>query len=182
MNTEFPVMTTSRLVLRRMVASDSKDMMEYFTDEQALKFYGLQPFESEQEALEEIGWYDQILETGEGIRWALQTEEGRVIGSCGFLNRNQRHRRAEIGFELSRSHWGQGLMLEAIAAVLDYGFRTLELNRIQALVEPGNAQCLRLLEKAGFRREGLLTQYEYTVGKYDDLHLCAVVKSEVEKI
>lgn len=58
---EFPVITTERLILRKMVATDSKDMLEYFSDEQVMKFYGLSPFESEQDALDEISWYDQIL-------------------------------------------------------------------------------------------------------------------------
>jgi len=175
---EFPVMTTERLVLRKMVATDSKDMLEYFSDEQVMKFYGLSPFESEQEALDEISWYDQIFETDQGIRWALQTNGGKIIGSCGFHNWDQRHHRAEMGYELSRAYWGQGLMSEVLAAVIDYGFNTLSLNRIQALVEPENAQSLRLLEKAGFRQEGLLAQYEFTSGKYDDLYMCALVKSE----
>lgn len=53
---EFPVITTERLVLRKMVATDSKDMLEYFSDEQVMKFYGLSPFESEQDVLDEISW------------------------------------------------------------------------------------------------------------------------------
>lgn len=175
---EFPVITTERLVLRKMVATDSKDMLEYFSDEQVMKFYGLSPFESEQDALDEINWYDRIFETDQGIRWALQTNEGKIIGSCGFHNWDQRHHRAEMGYELSRDYWGQGLMSEVLTAVIDYGFNTLSLNRIQALVEPENAQSLRLLEKAGFRQEGILSQYEFTLGKYDDLYMCALVKSE----
>ncbi|MGR6128220.1 GNAT family N-acetyltransferase [Paenibacillus sp. SER-28] len=178
MKGEFPVITTERLILRKMVATDSKDMLEYFSDEQVMKFYGLSPFESEQDALDEISWYDQIFETDQGIRWAIQTNEGKIIGSCGFHNWDQRHHRAEMGYELSRVYWGQGLMSEVLAAVIDYGFNTLSLNRIQALVEPENAQSLRLLEKAGFRQEGLLSQYEFTLGKYDDLYMCALVKSE----
>jgi ribosomal-protein-alanine N-acetyltransferase len=59
-----------------------------------------------------------------------------------------------------------------------YKYPFLSLNRIQALVEPENAQSLRLLEKAGFRQEGLLSQYEFTSGKYDDLYMFALVKSE----
>ncbi|WP_342416052.1 GNAT family protein [Paenibacillus sp. FSL R10-2782] len=85
---------------------------------------------------------------------------------------------AEMGYEMSRAYWGQGLMSGVLATVIHYGFNTLSLNRIQALVEPENAQSLRLLEKAGFRQEGLLSQYEFTSGKYDDLYMCALVKSE----
>lgn len=62
MKGEFPVITTERLVLRKMVATDSKDMLEYFSDEQVMKFYGVSPFKSEEEALEEIRWYDRIFE------------------------------------------------------------------------------------------------------------------------
>lgn len=118
---------------------------------------GLDPFTSLEDALEEIAWYDSILEEGTGVRWGITlTGQDEVIGSCGFLNVSAKHQRAEIGFELSSNHWGRGIAGEALRAVVRHGFTQLGFHRIEALVEPANTASQQLLERVGFTREGLL--------------------------
>ncbi|MGF6919962.1 RimJ/RimL family protein N-acetyltransferase [Paraburkholderia sp. 40] len=65
-------------------------------------------------------------------------------------------RRAEIGFSLKRKHWGNGFMREAASAIIEHGFGTLNLHRIEADIDPRNSASARLLERLGFIREGLL--------------------------
>lgn len=60
--TEFPVLVTERLVLRKITESDASSIYEYLSDSEVMKYYGLEPFGSENEALEEIAWYNSILE------------------------------------------------------------------------------------------------------------------------
>lgn len=85
-----------------------------------------------------------------GIRWGITLkEQGEVIGSCGFHNKVSQHYRTEIGFELSRKYWGQGLAREAIEAIIQYGMEYMTLHRIEALIEPPNLPSQRLVEKAG---------------------------------
>src|SRR5690606_31193208 len=137
------------------------------------------PFSSIEDALDEIEWYQSIFENGTGMRLGITLKgEGRVIGSCGFLNLSHKHHRAEIGFELSREHWDKGIAGEALRAVIAHGFSRLELNRIEALIEPANSPSQKLVEKTGFTREGLLRDYEYTQGKFDDLYMYSVLKRE----
>lgn len=174
----FPEIQTQRMLLRKFRREDSKDMLVYLSDPEVMKHYGIAPFSSEQDAADEIKWYDSLIEQGLGIRWAITLgEDGPVIGSCGFHNLARRHNRADLGYELSRDYWGRGLMTEAIRAILAYGFTELELNRIQALVEPGNEASIAMLRKLGFTQEGLLAEYEYTLGKYDDLWMFSLLKS-----
>ncbi|WP_270181007.1 GNAT family N-acetyltransferase [Alkalihalobacillus sp. CinArs1] len=181
MNNEFPTHETKRLLLREVRTEDAEAMLGYLSDSDVVKHMGLEPFRSIDDALDEINWYKSIHKEGSGMRWGLILKESdEMIGSCGFLNRSPRHRRAEIGFELNKSYWGKGLASEALHAVIAFGFRELELERVEALIELENRSSQKLVEKQGFMREGLLRHYEYTCGKFDDLYMYSMLREEYE--
>lgn len=180
MQWEFPIIETNRLILREVKEEDSNDMFLYLSDKDVVKHMGLAPFQTEKEVLEEIEWYHSIRKEGTGIRWGITYKDnGRVIGSCGFLSMQSKHYRSEIGYELSKEYWGKGIASEALEAVIKYGFHHLHLERIEALIEPANLRSLKLLDKKGFKKEGLLRHYEYTCGKFDDLYMYSILKSDV---
>ncbi|TKC15516.1 GNAT family N-acetyltransferase [Robertmurraya kyonggiensis] len=177
----FPILETNRLVLRKVTKDDAEDILKYLSDEEVMKYYGLDPFETIEDVMDEISWYQSIFENKTGIRWGISLkEQGKMIGSCGFHNRVSQHSRTEIGFELSQEYWGQGIAGEAIGAILQYSFEHMDLNRIEALIEPPNLPSQKLVEKQGFVREGLLRQYEYTSGKFDDLYMYSMLKQDFE--
>ena len=178
---KFPVIETDRLILREINRDDAEDIFKYLSDQNVMKYYGLEPFKSIDEAMEEIGWYQSTFDEGSGVRWGITLKgHGKVIGSCGLLNKVPQHYRSEIGFELSKDHWGKGIANEALAAVIHYGFEQLNLQRIQALIEPPNLSSQKLVEKNGFIKEGLLRNYEYTCGKFDDLFMYSLIKQDFE--
>ena len=85
--------------------------------------------------------------------------------------------RASIGYELARSSWRQGIMTEALEAIIDLGFREMGLNRIDAVVMPENGASIKLLEKLGFHNEGLLKEYENWGSKgYVDLCILSLLR------
>ncbi|MGF9857636.1 GNAT family N-acetyltransferase [Priestia endophytica] len=179
----FPFIETNRLLLREIVKDDANDILKYLSDEEVMKYYGLAPFKTINEALNEILWYQSILNEQTGIRWGITLKgKDKVIGSCGFLNRVPEHYRTEIGYELSRDYWGQGIAGEALEAVIRYGFKYLKFQRIEALVEPPNIPSQKLIEKHGFIREGLLRNYEFTCGKFDDLYMYSLLKQDFDKL
>lgn len=102
--------------------------------------------------------------------------------SCGFLNIVPQHYRSEIGFELSKDYWGQGIASEALEVVTRYGFDHLNLQRIEALIEPPNIASQKLLETKGFKKEGLLRHYEFTCGKFDDLLMYSLLKQDLDNL
>ena len=170
---------TERLVLREVTRDDAADMLRYLSDPGVVLPMGLEPFGSVEAVWDEIDWYRSILADGTGIRWGITLKDsGKVIGSCGFLNRATQHSRAEIGYELSRDFWGRGIAAEALHAVLKFGFTQLSLNRIEALTEPANLPSQKLLEARGFMREGLLRDYECTRGEFEDLYMYSVLKRD----
>ncbi|MBM6617910.1 GNAT family N-acetyltransferase [Bacillus suaedaesalsae] len=175
----FSVIETSRLILRQVTPADAKDMFAYLSDKDVVKHMGLEPAQTEEEVLDEIRWYKSIHEEGTGIRWGITLKDsGRVIGSCGFLNMKSKHYRAEVGYELNKDYWGKGIAKEALEAVVKYGFKHFQLERIEALIEPDNVPSIKLVEKLGFTREGLLRHYEFTCGKFDDLYMFSILKGE----
>ena len=92
----------------------------------------------------------------------------QLIGTVGLAISDFDHQ-AEIGYWLGRDYWGQGFCTEAVIAVLDYGFETLGLNRIFAQHIARNGASARVLEKAGFSKEGILRQHARKWGVFEDV-------------
>ncbi len=175
----FPELETNRLVLRNITKDDANSILKYLSDEEVMKYYGLEPFQTIEDAWSEISWYQSIKANQTGIRWGITLkEQGKVIGSCGFHNIVSQHFRTEIGFELSKEYWGQGIAAEAVDAIIRHGFEQMEFQRIEALIELPNIPSQKLVEKKAFKREGLLRKYEYTCGKFDDLYMYALLKED----
>jgi ribosomal-protein-alanine N-acetyltransferase len=102
-----------------------------------------------------------------------------VIGWCGYHTYYTDHDRAELGYVMEKeSHMGQGLMSEALSEVLEYGFHTMGLNRVEAFVGADNGPSLRLLEKFGFQQEGILKGHYLVNGVYEDSWLFRLLKEE----
>lgn len=113
------------------------------------------------------------------IRWGIVPRGyTEAVGTTGFNDFTQHDLRAELGYGLAQDWWGQGLMTEANRAVIDFGFRTLELNRIEAAVLEGNTRSLRVLEKLGFQREGLLREHHIVAGEPRDFWMLSVLRRE----
>ena len=175
----FPEIKTKWLVLRAPLEGDAPRLLALSHDEEAMRYYGMEPFKSEREALAELAWFTALLADGEGIRWVIADRATNAyMGDIGFHNASPAHRKAEIGFRLERRHWRKGIMSEAIAAVLQYGFGHMKLNRVEALVDPRNAACLALLAKAGFTVEGTLRDYEFEHGAFVDLNMLSLLARE----
>ncbi|TQR19424.1 GNAT family N-acetyltransferase [Psychrobacillus vulpis] len=183
MKQEFPVIETNRLILREVTKEDAHDMFLYLSDKDVVKPMGLEPFQTVEDVWDEIKWYKSIYEEGTGIRWGITLKDsGKVIGSCGFLNMIPKHYRAEIGYELSREYWGRGIASEVLEAVVHYGYKHFQLERIEALIELSNIQSQKLVEKNGFTREGLLRHYEFACGKFEDLYMYSIIKEDLKLI
>ncbi|WP_397538913.1 GNAT family N-acetyltransferase [Rummeliibacillus pycnus] len=179
----FPILETKRLTLRKVTKEDANSILKYLSNEEVMKNYGLEPFKSIKDALDEIAWYQSIQNNKTGIRWGITLkEQGVVIGSCGFHNIVSHHFRTEIGFELSKEQWGKGIAAEAVEAILSYGFQHMNFQRIEALIEPPNLSSQKLVEKLGFIKEGLLRNYEFTCGKFDDLYMYSLLKQDFDKV
>jgi [ribosomal protein S5]-alanine N-acetyltransferase len=166
----FPLLRTPRLLLRRITAADAPALRELRSDEAVLRFIGKEPTATLQEAQALIERMDASLAKNEGIMWGLAPldDEARLVGTCGLWRLDPENHRGEVGYLLHPSCWGKGLMGEALTAVCRHGFEQLHLHSIEAHVDPANAASTRVLERAGFVREGLFRECVYFRGRFSD--------------
>jgi [ribosomal protein S5]-alanine N-acetyltransferase len=102
----------------------------------------------------------------------------RLIGSIGLRDIDTQHRQAELGFWIGKDWWGQGYAREAARAVIQFGFQSLDLNRICAHHMTRNPASGRVLLAAGMQQEGVLRQRVQKWGVYEDVVLYAVVRDD----
>lgn len=175
----FPVLETERLRLRRHGPGDEAAILAVFSDPEVTRFFGLETFTRPAQAAEVLARWHTRWETRQGVRWAAELKEsGEVVGSGGFNAWDARHLFAVLGYELARAQWGRGLATEMVRAMVAFGFGAVGLHRIEAHVVPGNAASERVLEKAGFRREGVMRGRGQWGGAFHDLGLFALVEEE----
>lgn len=157
----FPTLTTERLVLREVVATDAPDVLIFRGDPEVQK-YNSEPLTDVAQAsalIEEIRtWYV----AQQSIIWGVTLRgENRVLGFYSMQSWNRDHHRAEIGYDLARSHWGQGIASEAVHAMLRFCFNQLQLHRVEAHTIIDNFASVRMLERIGFLREGVRREFSW---------------------
>lgn len=173
----FPQIETERLMMRAVSPRDAHRIFNIFSDEEVMKYYGMYPMESIDEAEKLVYIFQKGFNEQKSLRWALTLKHsGELIGTCGFHNMNRVHRRSEIGYELAKEHWNRGYITESIEAMLEFGFHVMGLNRIEALVYPENGASHKVLDNLGFQVEGLLEEYAYFRDTYQDLVMHALLK------
>ncbi|TKI90205.1 GNAT family N-acetyltransferase, partial [Bacillus cereus] len=91
---------------------------EYFSKESVIRYFGMDSFENIEQAKTTIQTFKNRYEEGSVFRWGIEKKgTGQLIGTCGFHLINNHHKRAEIGYELDDTYWGQGYATEALQAI-----------------------------------------------------------------
>jgi len=171
--------TTERLQLKPIHVEDATGLYEIWSDSKVTKHMNIAAFTDVKQAEEMITLLQELGQEGKACRWTIQLKANdSIIGSCGFNYLDFENERAEIGYELGYPYWGNGYITEALQALLSFGFQELGLNRIEAKVEPENANSVKVLKKLRFVEEGLLRQYEKSKGVPVDLHMFSLLRRE----
>lgn len=147
---------TPRLLLRIETAEEYKRIFERYDDATLMQYFGLQETELEQEKVKIKGGLCTY-RTDVVFFHLIEQATHHVLGSCAFHNWFRIHQRSEIGYALRKEEYkGKGFMREAFLPIIDYGFTTMNLNRIEAFISPENIPSQRLVQRMGFQQEGLL--------------------------
>jgi RimJ/RimL family protein N-acetyltransferase len=150
---------TDRLVLRPPLLADAEAMFAIFSDPGVMRYWSSPAWTRLDQALAAIEHDAAALAKGQHLRLAIErAADGATIGQCTLFGIVETCRRAEIGYCLASSAWGQGFMNEALRELIRYGFAELGLNRIESDIDPRNEPSRRALERLAFVREGLLRQ------------------------
>ncbi len=175
----FPVLQSSRCVLRQVVKTDAPQLLALRSDAAVMQYLDREAMTTVDEAGVMIDSMDSRLATGEGISWAISLiDSNEMIGLAGLWRIIKEHHRAEIGYTLLPAHWAKGLMSEVLQSIIDFGFRSMKLHSIEANVNPSNAASIRLLEKLGFEREAYFRENYYFRGRFLDSAIYSLVTRE----
>jgi RimJ/RimL family protein N-acetyltransferase len=159
-----PTLDTPRLALRTLVDEDVPALFAIFKEPEAMRFWTSPAMTGIAEAetlLREIQHHAQAKTL---FQWGIaRREDDLVIGTSTLFRIDRQHRRGELGYIVRPDFWGRGLATEALTALIDHAFGTLDLHRLEADIDPRNAASIRLVQRLGFKEEGHLRE-RYFVG------------------
>ncbi len=174
-----PTIPANRLHLRWLTPDDAPALLAVFGDPEVCRYWSrpaLADLEAARALQREIV---RLFEERTLFQWGIADgATGTVVGTCTLASLSEEHRRAEVGFALARAAWGHGYMAEALPALIDFAFTTLDLRRLEADVDPRNTRSIQVLERAGFRREGYQRERHQLHGELQDAVLYGLLRRE----
>ena len=149
-----PVIETERLVLRRWRMQDMSGFLRFAADPEVMMAAGARPVLSPEEANTTLRRY-----TEDPYVFAIVLKEtGEVMGKIRYQKDYRRPyiNSVSVGYELARPFWGNGYMTEALCGMVRYAFDVMQMDVIGISHFTGNHRSRRVIEKAGFIREGVI--------------------------
>jgi len=170
---------TGRLTLRPLTGADAPALFTIFSSPEAMRYWSSEPWISLAQAEAYIDQRQLDYLDGSALCLGVTLADGGdVIGACTLYAFDHRNRRCEIGYMLSRAHWGHGYMPEALGALLAHGFGALDLHRVEADIHPDNAASKRVLERLHFQREGRLRERWFVDGELSDSIIYGLLRAD----
>jgi len=114
----------------------------------------------------------------ESLRWALaRADDDKLIGSCGYNRWAREQRTAELAYDLAPAHWGLGIMSAAVRTAVSWALGAGSIGRVEAYVMTTNKASINVLERTGFRREGMHVGHRIARGVPRDFYLYSIVSA-----
>ncbi|XP_030456676.1 uncharacterized protein LOC115677630 [Syzygium oleosum] len=165
--------------LRPLQLSDVDDFMVWASDPDVAHFCRFEPYTSRDDALAYIAgtvlphpYFRAICVDGRAVGQVSVTRNEAGSEAC----------RGELGYALARGYWGRGITTEAVrmAVAEVFGRGRPELERVEAIVDVENKASQRVLEKAGFAREGVLREYQVFKGRTRDVVVFSRLSTDLD--
>lgn len=176
MSDSFPVLKTDAFILRELAEGDLEAISSIWGNPRVTEKMSSGPM-SHERSVEMLYVLKSMWKNDAGIRWGVELD-GKLIGTCGFHNINRGARRGELGYELGYEHWGHGYMYKALQPALDYGFNIMRFERVEAFINIDNDRSSGLLNRLGFKLEGVLRAYAPTPKGLIDQKCFSLLKHE----
>jgi RimJ/RimL family protein N-acetyltransferase len=162
-----------KVTLKTFTSADIDDFMEWATDEEVTRHMMWNSYVSRGEAenffanvVKKHPWFKAIC-LGEKVIGSITLDKGKGAHVC----------KAELGYVIARKYWDSGFTTQAIKLAVETGFKALDIERMEAYVDPANIGSQRVLEKNGFTKEGLLKNCVVQKGTVKDRFLYSFLKS-----
>lgn len=160
------VLSTKRLNLRKMNKHDVKNLMEIFSDPEAMRYYP--STKDEKQTLEWIEWtLNNYIKYGTGL-WIVEDKQtGDFLGQCGIVPQEVDNViEMEIGYLFAKRVWGNGYATEAAITCKKYGFEQLNLKKMVSLPNVNNLPSARVAERIGMKAEKTIKKWGKDVFVY----------------
>jgi len=159
-----------------MGVEDAADLYAVFSDLEVVRYWSRAALT---DVLEAAAMIEGQAREPSLLQWGIfRVEENRLLGTCALADVDLAHRRASLGYALGRDSWGLGIAREAVRAMIEYGFETIDLHRIGADVDPRNTRSLRMLEELGFSREGFQRECYLVGDEWQDAVLFGLLRRD----
>ena len=174
---------TERLILRRFEYSDDEAMLKYWiADEKIQSLYSEPTYSTKEEVKGLLDKYISSYVREDYYRWAIiDKENGECVGQIAYFLVDNKNHFAEIEYCIGSQFQCRGYATEATKAVIDFGFKKMNLHKVQICTKTINAPSKRVIEKCGFTYEGTLRDYFFMNGNYVGRLYFSILRSEYEK-
>jgi [ribosomal protein S5]-alanine N-acetyltransferase len=170
---------TERLTLRWFEPGDAAGLFAIFSDPDVVRYWSSPEWSDISFAEKMIDETIAAYQSGDGVRLAvIETATGKLVGQVNLHHMFHSNRRCEVGYALARAHWGKGYAVEAMQAALDYAFGPLNLNRIEADIDPRNGASEKVLTRMGFKEEGFMPERWIVKGEMCDTTYFGLLKRD----
>lgn len=172
---------TERLILRRFRTEDADAMYNNWASDPEVTKYLMWPAHNSPAVSRAVteSWV-QAYEKTDHYQWAITVKENgeEPIGDIAVVDKNERAESMHIGYCIGRTWWHQGIVSEALQAVINYLFDTVGANRIEARHDPRNPHSGGVMQKCGMQYEGTLRQSDYNNQGICDAAYYSILRSE----
>ncbi len=176
----FPEIQTNRIYFRSFIFSDTPELFAVRSNAEVMQYMDTDPQRELAESENMINAIQEAYEKKNGISWAMiDRNSHQFMGYFGFWRLMPDQCRAEIGYALKPEFHGKGYMSEAFEKMMEFGFKELKLHSIEANVNPGNIASIKVLEKAGFKKEAHFRENWLYNGKYIDSVIYGLLENDV---
>ena len=174
-NEKFPIPNVDEnFFYRKQLVKDAEAVFEYYTHTEVARYILASNAENLAKATAEIYYCRGLFKHRCGIYWTLaRKKDDYMIGAIGLYINNQYYR-AEICYDLSHRYWNRGIMTKAIKTIINFSFRHIPVNRIEAVTIKENIASVTTLKKVGFIYEGTMKNYRYFNGRFHDIEMFAI--------
>lgn len=172
---------SDRLVLRRFESGDAESIFTNWANDDQVTEHLTWPTHKSVEISEKVlGFWMNDYNMLNTYHWGIQLKKIEdLIGTISVVDIDEDNENCQIGYCIGRKYWGQGITTEALNLIIDFLFKSIELERIYAFHHSDNPASGKVMKKAGMQYEGRLRHYrQKTNGEYIDCDFYSVLKSD----
>jgi [ribosomal protein S5]-alanine N-acetyltransferase len=178
-----PIFETERIRLRPLSTRDASQVFEYASEPDVAQFVTWEHHRTLSDSMHFLRVVTHQYKEGIASPWGIvYKEENKLIGTGGYHWWLKEHSSAEFGYAISSKYWNKGLMTEALKVIIKFGFDVMGLNRIEAKCYPENIASEKVLIKCGLSCEGTIRESVFIKGKFRDLKLFSILRTEYLKL